>query len=128
MKKLFYSLSLLFTSFTYANSSYECFFTEPFITINIIASSNSTERTGDTVEFSRNTNLNTSSVKESSELSGVLSLTFDGDEKSNYVLEINKLIKGSDGMSDKVYSFDAVLKKSNSQFKLIGGCDYLTIM
>ncbi|MEK2688260.1 hypothetical protein [Bdellovibrio sp. GT3] len=101
-----------------------CNFTEPFIQIVVLAKTQTIGTVGDHVAL-RSPGKDTvmGAIESTSYHEGVNSWKLSGEGLDQYVLDIVFGKKGNDGMSDKEYEFEGILKTAGDEFVLYGGCD-----
>jgi hypothetical protein len=114
-------------SFAKMSTGLTCVFTEPFIEINIQNLKTAPwYELGALVYFQDQRDGNSSltgNITSSDFKLGTHHLRFSGAELGTYLLKINTDEKGSDGMSDKVYNYNAVLESEYGHQIVVGGCD-----
>ncbi|WP_413581957.1 hypothetical protein [Bdellovibrio sp. HCB288] len=101
-----------------------CNFTEPFIQIVVLAKTQTIGTVGDHVALrSPGEDTVMGAIESTSVKGGVNTWKLSGEGLDQYVLDIVFGKKGNDGMSDKEYEFEGILRTPDDQFVLYGGCD-----
>ncbi len=107
-------------------TSLRCHFTEPFVEVSVALRSHGEERSKSQilfipmvdVEYAKSIQV---SIDKSTNAQGEDVLSFYQIDKQEIILRATKNNQGSDGMSDIIYTYDAVY--SEKDFVLYGGCE-----
>ncbi|MBO9668299.1 MAG: hypothetical protein J7501_15975 [Bdellovibrio sp.] len=101
-----------------------CNFTEPFIQVIVLAKGQEVGMVGDQVAYravGKDTVL--AAISGRSVKDGVTSLKLVGGGLDGIILDVAFGKEGSDGMSDKIYQSEGILKTAVDETIVYGGCD-----
>ncbi len=104
----------------------KCFFTEPFINVDLFSVTSESQDNSVLARFSGSIQGDATLASEVDlRKNGILTLTVKGESVGSKVIELNLGKKGSDGMSDEIMDVEATLKNADGSTIVIGGCNQI---
>lgn len=120
MKALVFLYVMSLSAVSFADDFYKCFFTEPFINVSFYPESNFM-----IVKNHSGNQADIKTYKTNHMMDEDLTLAIPLERPEDYLIVYKGETPASDGMSDKEYEFEGVLRWGVA-YNLIGGCDKLS--